>query len=86
MAIALEFIDLVVPIRTLEEKYSGGWRQCLADHAPRGFEAEEVLNDGRVWKDVCVVQWIFGGATMPCDWVVDRECPFAVLKGTEPVP
>ena len=33
MAIALEFIDLIIPISVIEEKYPGGWNQCLLDHA-----------------------------------------------------
>lgn len=34
MAIALEFIDFVVPIETIRQKYPGGWAQCLAEHEP----------------------------------------------------
>lgn len=33
MAIMTEFINLIVPIRKIEEKYPGGWAQCLKDHA-----------------------------------------------------
>ena len=33
MAIALEFIDLVVPIETIRQKYPGGWEGCLRDNA-----------------------------------------------------
>lgn len=43
MAIALEFIDFVVPIETIRRKYPGGWMRCLADHRP--------LIGGRVWYD-----------------------------------
>ena len=43
MAIALEFIDFIVPIKTIEEKYPGGWKHCLEDH--------EHLIGGRVWYD-----------------------------------
>ena len=32
MAIALEFIDFVVPIALIRQKYPGGWEQCLQDH------------------------------------------------------
>jgi len=32
MAIALEHIDLVIPIAKIREKYPGGWKQCLRDH------------------------------------------------------
>ncbi|SFU73542.1 hypothetical protein [Nitrosospira multiformis] len=43
MAIALEFIDFIVPIALIREKYPGGWEQCLKDH--------ENLIGGRVWFD-----------------------------------
>ena len=32
MAIACEFIDFIVPIKVIKEKYPGGWEQCLKDH------------------------------------------------------
>jgi len=34
LAIALEFIHLIVPIHIIERKYPGGWEQCLKDHKP----------------------------------------------------
>ena len=43
MAVALEFIDLIVPIARIRTKYPGGWDQCLQDH--------EFLIGGRVWFD-----------------------------------
>ncbi len=43
MAIALEFIDFIVPISVIREKYPGGWEQCLQDHRQ--------LIGGRVWHD-----------------------------------
>jgi hypothetical protein len=43
MSVALEFIDFIVPIRTIREKYPGGWEQCLKDHS--------ALIGGRVWYD-----------------------------------
>jgi len=33
VAVRLEFINLIVPIRTVEEKYPNGWSGCLRDHA-----------------------------------------------------
>ena len=33
MAIALEFINVVVPISVVVRKYPGGWERCLEDHA-----------------------------------------------------
>jgi len=43
MSIQLEFIDFIVPRAVIEEKYPGGWVQCLKDH--------ERLIGGRVWYD-----------------------------------
>ena len=117
MAIALEFIDFVVPIRVIREKYPGGWDQCLRDHARLiggtvwyddhlfrdggmspgdaedlvdrwaglGFDVMGVRDGRRVWKDVCVVEGMFGGPTLPCDWiVVVAERQIAYLKDHEP--
>ena len=117
MAVMLEFIDLIVPIETIREKYPGGWAACLEDHeavlgsrvwhddylfrdgtmSPRdmeslvqywaqlGLQASEVRNGQTVWKDLCVVECMFGGATQACDWlVVDRKQRTAYLKGTDP--
>ena len=43
MAIATEFIDFIVPIHIIQEKYFGGWERCLEDH--------KELIGGRVWYD-----------------------------------
>lgn len=43
MAIQLEFINLIVPIQTIEAKYPGGWSKCLDDHRYALW--------GRVWHD-----------------------------------
>ena len=43
MAIALEFIDFIVPIALIRKKYPGGWDKCLQDY--------EHLIGGRVWFD-----------------------------------
>ena len=43
MAIKLEFYDLIVPIKTIQKKYPGGWKQCLKDH--------DGDIGGRVWYD-----------------------------------
>lgn len=43
MSIATEFINFIVPIKTIQEKYPGGWGQCLKDH--------QHLIGGRVWYD-----------------------------------
>lgn len=114
MAVELEFIDFVVPIATIREKYPGGWKQCLIDHqnllggrlwydehllrdgamnpsdigelveewAALGFQPTEIIDGVRVWKDMCVVESMFGGPTLPCSWLeVDIEMRCAFLKG-----
>ncbi len=43
MAIMTEFISFIVPIKIIEEKYPGGWTQCLEDYAG--------LIGGRIWYD-----------------------------------
>ena len=103
MAIKLEFYDLIIPIKTIQKKYPGGWKQCLKDHdgdiGRRVWYDEHLFRDGAMspndigylvtwwsnkgfythdegdnpkWLDVCVVQSIFGGPTMPCDWIEVR--------------
>jgi hypothetical protein len=43
MAIALEFIDVVIPIARIREAYPGGWEQCVLDY--------EALLGRRIWYD-----------------------------------
>ena len=43
MAIRLEFINFVVPIHVIKQRYPGGWEACLRDH--------QNLIGGRVWYD-----------------------------------
>ena len=56
MAIALQFIDFVVPIDLIRQKYPGGLAQCLQDH--------ERLIGGRVWFDEHLLR---DGAMNPAD-------------------
>lgn len=109
MAVELEFINLIVPIETINEKYPGGWEQCLKDYQNLiggrvwfddylfrdgamnpmdiGFLVEEweslgfQIHDGgenpSKWIDICVVDAMFGGTTLPCDWIeVDGDVAF----------
>lgn len=41
MAVYLEFLNLVIPKSVIDEKYPGGWEQCLADG--RGTWNDEYL-------------------------------------------
>lgn len=117
MSIVLEFINLVVPIDTIKDKYPGGWVACIADHeeliggrvwyddhlfrdgamspadmkllvnnwAGLGFEISEYIDGQQKWKDICVVEVMFGGTTLPCDWIeVDAKNKIAFLKKTKP--
>jgi hypothetical protein len=49
MAIRLEFIDLVVPVHLIEEKYPGGIAQCIADHQRQ--IGRRVWHDGQLFRD-----------------------------------
>lgn len=117
MAIALEFLDFVVPIEVIRAKYPGGWEQCLRDHQPLigrrvwyddhlfrdgamgpleiralverwtelGFEPTASRDGQTVWNDFCVVEAMFGGPTLPCDWIeIDTHRRTAHYRGTAP--
>jgi hypothetical protein len=119
VAIGLEFIDVVIPIAKIRERYLGGWEQCLLDYAALlgrriwydrhlfrdgamslpeaqalvegwavlGFEPMEQRSVGLYWKDLCVVDWVQGGATLPCDWLsLDLSSRTAHLAGADPGP
>ncbi len=69
MAIALEFIDFVVPIAVIRAKYPGGWEKCLEDHAPLFGDPDEQEGHGggRVWYDQYLLR---DGAMNP--WGIER--------------
>ena len=50
-----------------------------------GFEPVVSVEGKRVWNDCCVTERMFGGPTLPCNWLelTDDGHP-AFLKGTEP--
>jgi hypothetical protein len=52
-----------------------------------GFEVT-ASRDGQVyWQDVCVVQSLLAGPTLPCDWLEMHDSERAAyLAGTEPGP
>lgn len=116
MAVALEFIDFIVPVKVVRDKYPGGWdgflrdyESCLGrrvwydDHLVRdgamnprdiqilveewldmGFEPFEDVNGEKRWKDCCVLEAMFGGPTLPYDWIEWDPKGFAYMKDTEP--
>jgi hypothetical protein len=49
MAVRLEFIDVLIPIHVIEEKYPGGLAQCLADHRP--LIGRRIWHDGMLLRD-----------------------------------
>ena len=49
MAVRLEFIDVLVPVHVIEEKYPGGFGQCLADLGP--LVGRRVWHDGALLRD-----------------------------------
>ena len=67
MAIALEHFNFIVRRSTIEDKYPGGWDQCLIDHASslgtRVWYDEHLFRDGAMnpidmenlvnaWRDI----------------------------------
>jgi hypothetical protein len=38
-----------------------------------GFEPFEEQGEAQIWKDCCVVEGMFGGPTLPCDWLEISE-------------
>ena len=35
-----------------------------------GLQSREVIDEKRHWKDICVVEALIGGKTLPCEWLV----------------
>jgi hypothetical protein len=50
-----------------------------------GLEPFLEVDGKKTWKDFCVVEGMFGGPTLPCDWIeISQDGYSAYLKGTEP--
>ncbi|MCG3171858.1 MAG: hypothetical protein CALGDGBN_03564 [Pseudomonadales bacterium] len=50
-----------------------------------GFTPTVEADGQRVWQDVCVVESMFGGPTLPCNWLdVDPDLRIASLRGSDP--
>lgn len=60
MAIRLEFINLIVPIRIIEQKYPGGWLQLREDTGLEG----DATQAGSYWHDTHLFR---DGAMNPTD-------------------
>jgi len=113
MAIWLHFINVLVPITTIEkklkidfdeffEKYDKGIKfhdkhlfatgAMGAEHIEEivkyfeseGFTTIELIDGKEYFKDLCVVEVLFGGSTRPCNWLkFNASDSSAWLKGTE---
>jgi hypothetical protein len=58
----------------------GHWEQ-------HGLQPFEVIDGRRRWKDLCVVEPMFGGPTLECDWLaISRRGDTVWLAGTDPGP
>jgi hypothetical protein len=49
MAVRLERIDVLVPVRVIEDRYPGGLAQCLSDHLH--LIGRRMWHDGRLLRD-----------------------------------
>ena len=113
MAIWLHFINVLVPITTIEkklkidfdeffEKYDKGIKfhdkhlfatgAMGAEHIEeivkyfesKGLTTIELIDGKEHFKDLCVVEVLFGGSTIPCEWLEFNALDSnAWLKGTE---
>ena len=45
----------------------------------KGFECSKEVDGVLHWNDVCVFEEMFGGATMPCDWIGFNEAEHYVF-------
>ena len=65
MAIALEFINFIVPIHIIKNKYPGGWEACLRDHEP--LIGGRVYYDDHLFRDGAMSPWDAGA--LVDEWV-----------------
>lgn len=53
----------------------------------KGFECLAEKDGESYWKDGCVFEELYGGATLPCEWLLYNEKEhYVYLRGTEPEP
>ncbi|MDB4657247.1 hypothetical protein OAE56_00660 [Verrucomicrobiales bacterium] len=111
MAVACEFIDIIIPIAKIDEAYPGGFQAFKQENTSlfggRLWHDDFILRDGAMnphdvksavefwehyglvgqqnvgeeahWKDICVIEAMIGGATLPCSWIEfdpERRCVF----------
>jgi len=62
-------------------------RELVEHWAGLGFEPTASRDGQTVWNDVCVIEGLFGGPTLPCDWIeLDPEEGAARYRGTARTP
>jgi hypothetical protein len=63
----------------------GDMRWLVTEWEKKGFQATEIRDGRKVWKDLCVIDTSSGAPSLPCDWIIiDRAKHMAYLKGEEP--
>lgn len=116
MAVACEYIDVIVPIGRIDAVYPGGFNAFKSQNAElfggRLWHDSHLFRDGAMspqdarcvvdfwkgrgltpfgktaeggvfWKDMCVVEVMMGGASLPCDWIeVSAEEKCAWKRGS----
>jgi hypothetical protein len=113
MAVRLEFINLLIPIKNIDAHYPGGFKKFREDNRSllggRLWHDDHLLRDGAMnprdmeslvgywkelglvplaqidgkqhWQDMCVVEELAGGPTLPCSWIaIDMTERSACLK------
>ena len=75
MAVALEFLNLVIPIKKIEQHYEGGWEQYLDDHqhliGRRIWFDDHLMRDGAMspgdmglYRLINILIWLFYGTLL----------------------
>ncbi len=63
-------------------------KQVVAYWEGHGLVAMETQNGRQTWRDVCVVEHLSGGPTLPCDWIAFdsvRQCVYLKGQAAEPI-
>uniref|UniRef100_UPI00404734F0 hypothetical protein n=2 Tax=Pseudomonadati TaxID=3379134 RepID=UPI00404734F0 len=58
MAVLIDFFNIIVPIKTIERKYPGGWNACLNDH--KDVLGHTVWHDDHLFRDGAMNSIDFG--------------------------
>lgn len=77
MAVELEFINFIVLISLIEQKYVGGWRQCRRDH--RRAIGRRIWYDEYLFRDGAMGQWDI--KSLVDEWTAKGFEPFDESSG-----